>query len=323
MIPPRSLGRTGLEVSLLGLGGHTYPVGDGAHHFCTLDQRAALVARLCHAGVNYFDTTWFNELELLMDSFHRAGIGQDAVVSIQYVDGISNADWRAQLRRELESRLELMGIDRAPLFLMGVGNGRPDTSEITAACEAMARLKEEGLIQNIGLSCHEFAAFERIADVIESTNLPDYLMLRYNWKHTQASDRLFSVAQSHNVGVVLMKLLCWDCGPEAWDRRISVFEPVAAEGRQPSSAGMNAAQSSWLWGVQNSPCATTVPSINAMWEAEQFIIAAEKSQLPADTSLFEHYRNRLDDRSALLELSLHAESDAIRQRSGDLLKILP
>lgn len=320
MMPRRILGRTGLEVSLLGLGGHTYPVGDGADQFCTPDQRAALVSRLYQAGVNYFDTTWLNELTLLVDSFRRATVGQDAVISIQYVDGISDRDWRTKLRQELETRLELMGIDQTPLFLMGVGNGCPGTSEIAAACEAMTRLKEEGLIQNIGLSCHELAAFDRIAEVIESTDLPDYLMLRYNWKHPEAAEHLFTVAQAHDVGIVLMKLLCWDCGPEAWDRRISIFEPVNAEDHQPDSDGMNAAQNSWLWGIQNSPCASTVPSINAMWEAEQLITATENSQLPADTSQFARYQNRLDDRSELLSLSLHAESAAIRQRCRDLLR---
>src|SRR5258708_6632276 len=65
----RTLGRTSLNVSVLGLGGHTYPVGEGG--FCTYEERAQLVARLLEGGVNYFDTTWMNEVELLADSFRR------------------------------------------------------------------------------------------------------------------------------------------------------------------------------------------------------------------------------------------------------------
>eukprot|EP01043_Picozoa_sp_COSAG02_P097951 COSAG02_NODE_34138_length_489_cov_0.664103_2_plen_74_part_01 len=70
----RTLGRTGLSVSALGVGGHTYPVGDGTDFYTSHEQRAALIGRLLEAGVNYFDTTWLNELELLVDSFNRLGV---------------------------------------------------------------------------------------------------------------------------------------------------------------------------------------------------------------------------------------------------------
>jgi hypothetical protein len=86
----RILGRTGLDVSVLGLGGHTYPVGAGVDGFCTHEQRARLVSRLLEQGVNYFDTTWVNEVELLADSFRRCGAGAGCHVSLQYVDGISD-----------------------------------------------------------------------------------------------------------------------------------------------------------------------------------------------------------------------------------------
>src|SRR5689334_10855510 len=96
----RTLGRTGLQVSGLGLGGHTYPVGPEG--FCTHEERARLVARLIEAGVTYFDTTWLNEVELLADSFRRCGAGTGCHVSLQYVDGISDPRWRDKLRGEVE-----------------------------------------------------------------------------------------------------------------------------------------------------------------------------------------------------------------------------
>ena len=267
MIQTRRLGRTGLQVSRLGVGGHTYPIGHDAGAFCTPDQRARLIRCLVDGGVNYFDTTWMNEVELLADSLRRAEIRQPLHVSLQYVDGISDPRWRERLRAELEGRLTVMRYDRAPLFIMGVGNHRPPTSEIAAACEAMHALKTEGLIRNIGVSCHDLDAFAKIAEVIEATNLLDYLMIRYNWKFPQAADRLFPVAQRHDVGIVAMKVFCWDCGPDHWDRRISVFEPTQPEERRSSIPALNAAQRSLLWCLQSAPCATTVPSVNAFWEA--------------------------------------------------------
>src|SRR5437763_6376451 len=118
MMETRRLGRTGLQVSVLGVGGHTYPVGHGPDAFCTPEERARLIRHLVDRGVNYFDTTWMNEVELLADSLRRAEIRQPLLVSLQYVDGISDTRWRERLREELESRLKVMGYDRAPLFIM-------------------------------------------------------------------------------------------------------------------------------------------------------------------------------------------------------------
>jgi len=314
----KRLGRTDLQVSVLGVGGHTYPVGDSPDSFCTLEERAQLIHRLVEDGVNYFDTTWLNEVELLADSLKRADIKKPLNVSLQFVDGISDGRWRERLRGEVEMRLKVMGYDSAPLFIMGVGNNRPPTSEIIAACEAMQALKEEGLIRNIGVSCHDLEAFAKIADAIEAVDLIDYMMIRYNWKFQQASDRLFPLAQSRDIGVVAMKVFCWDCGPDNWDKRISVFEPVAPEGREPHTSSLNAAQRSLLWCLQTGPFATTVPSINATWEAEQLLQAVETLNTPASISDFPGYRERLYDADELKQMAAQAESAAVRERAAGL-----
>jgi aryl-alcohol dehydrogenase-like predicted oxidoreductase len=314
----RRLGRTGLEVSVLGAGGHTYPVGDGADAFCSRDERARLIRHLVDHGVRYFDTTWLNEVELLADSLRRADVREPVHISLQHVDGISDPRWRERLRPELEARLTMMGYTRAPLFLMGVGNGRPPLSEIAAACEAMQALRDEGLITHIGVSCHDLEAFSKLAAVIESSNLIDYMLIRYNWKFPQAAEQLFPIARQHDVGIVVMKVFCWDCGPEAWDRRISVFEPVRAEERGASALVLNAAQRSLLWCLQTAPCATVVPSINARWEADQLLQAVAAEAGVAETDDFAVYRSRLDDPAELSAMAAMAESRAIRDRARHL-----
>lgn len=316
----RTLGRTGLEVSILGVGGHTYPVGNGPHDFCNHDERAELIAHLIEAGVNYFDTTWLNEVELLADSFQRASIQKPLNVSLQYVDGISDSQWRQNLRAEVESRLRVMNYDRAPLFIMGVGNNKPSLAEMMAAVEALHALKEEGLIQNIGVSCHELSAFENLATIIEQTDVLDYMMIRYNWKFQQAAQQLFPVAQAHNVGVVVMKVFCWDCGPDNWGRRISVFEPVSDESLTFEIGELNAAQRSWQWCVQTAPCATTVPAINARWEADQLLQAVQAMTSTTNSDDFERYANRLYDNQSLSLLAAQARSRPIRERAAALLK---
>jgi len=315
----RTLGRTGHKVSLLGVGGHTYPVGHDKTDHATPGQRAELISYLVENGVNYFDTTWTNEVELLADSFKRAELGEDCLVSMQYVDGTSKPDLREKLRGEVETRLEIMGWSSAPLFIMGIGNDNIPYSEMVAAVEALNRLKEEGLIGHLGFSCHRLEFFSSLAKLIRETDLVDYTMIRYNWKFPQASEDLFAAIREHRVGLVLMKVFCWDCGPDAWDRRISLFEPLNTEERETLNGELNAAQRSLLWALQTSPASTSVPSINAMWEAKQNLAAIEQIDTPADTCGFERYAGRLDRQEDLALLAKQAESHAIRQRAAALL----
>jgi aryl-alcohol dehydrogenase-like predicted oxidoreductase len=184
----------------------------------------------------------------------------------------------------------------------------------------MHALKEEGVIQNIGVSCHDLEAFAKVAAVIEAMDLLDYMMIRYNWKCPQAREQLFPVAEAHDVGLVAMKVFCWDCGPDHWDKRISVFEPVGAAERTPRPRQLNPAQRSLLWCLQTAPCATTVPSINALWEAEQLLQAVEAVETAASTQDFGSYRDRLYDLEQLEQLAAGAESAAIRDRARHLFE---
>ena len=90
--------------------------------------------------------------------------------------------------------------------------------------EALAGLRHEGLIRNLGVSCHELSRFDTLASIIEETDLIDLMMLRFNFKFPQAAERLFPVARRRNVGLVAMKVFCWDCGPDQWGRRKLAYE---------------------------------------------------------------------------------------------------
>jgi aryl-alcohol dehydrogenase-like predicted oxidoreductase len=316
----RRLGRTDFQTTVIGLGGHTYPVGNAPDSFCNYEERARLVQFLVDSGVNYFDTTWINEVELLADSFKRININDEVFVSLQYVDGISDANWRQKLRKELETRLKIMNYDNTPLFLMGVGNANVSYSEIASACEAMARLKEEKLIQNMGISCHQIGLFPLISKAIRETDLIDYMMIRFNWKYQQANDELFPMAIEHDVGIVIMKVFCWDCGPGQWDRRISVFEPIRDKDRIDNVSSMIPSQKSLIWSLMNSPASVAVPAMNIMWEAKQNIQALNLIDAEFDIDDFAIFKDRLWDEKEIRNISQYAESEAIRQRARSLLK---
>ncbi len=321
---PRRLGRTGLQVFPLGLGGHVYPVGEDAGSFRTPDERAELVSFLYRNGVNYFDTTWFNEVELLADSLKRADIPCDRVViSMQYVDGMSDPGMHDSLRMEIEKRLSLFGLSTAPLFLLGVGNEDIGYGRMVESMEALARMRDCGLVRNIGFSCHSLPHFPLAERLVTETDLPDYMMIRFNPRHPDAMSGLFRAAVEHDVGIVLMKLFCWDCGPGQWGRRISVFESDS----RPEVPGMTAAQANLAWCLGSSPCATSAVSMNTRKEAEENLAALDPGLdsaggLPGIRELipdFDRYAGRLWSREGLKEIVTRTESGTVRERAAKLL----
>ncbi|OGW52264.1 MAG: hypothetical protein A2Y81_00335 [Nitrospirae bacterium RBG_13_43_8] len=319
----RRLGRTGFKVTVLGLGGHTYPVGSSPDCFMPPETRSQIVHHLVASGVNYFDTTWIHEVELLADSFRRANIKEGVLVSI-HGGCISDAQWRQKLRQEIESRLDILGYTNAPLFITGVGDGDASYAEVVAACETMRKLKEEKLIQNIGLSCHTISLFPVISKVIRETDILDYIMIRFNWKFQQANEELFPVAREHDVGIVVMKIFCWDCAPSQWERRISVFEPITRENRIEDieyNSSLTPAQRNILWCIQNSPCDVVIPSMNTIREAEENIQALRSINVKVGTDDFEKYSRRLWKKREIKSLALYAESKTIREIAENLLRL--
>jgi aryl-alcohol dehydrogenase-like predicted oxidoreductase len=354
----RTLGRTGLSVSTLGVGGHTYPVGDGQKFYASHEQRAALVSRLLDAGVNYFDTTWLNELELLVDSFKRLGVldqvnpvsghaGADPaariVVSCQAVDGCTDLpdEPREQLRKEVMQRLALLELTCLPLFIVGIGNGHPSAARVNEICTALGELRAEGLIASPGLSCHDVTAFDTIADAIEGGAPIDYVMLRFNPKWPNAATRLLKVAAKENIGVVGMKVFCWDCPRDAspasgashmWTRRVSVFEPNS-DAAESQAASISQSKEAVAWVLQHEPIATIVPSINAMWEADANIAAVAEAAARPRVAATGHAApmphaladaaQRLWTKSHLQELADKAEAQVIRERCAAALEDIP
>ncbi len=314
----RRLGRTGFEVNILGLGGHTYQVGDSPHCLLTPEARSQLISRLVSSGVNYFDTTAVQEVEVLADSFRRADIKQNVLVSL-HGGRILDAQWSERLRPGIEARLDILGYSRAPLFISNVGDGDATYADIAAACETMTKLKDEKLVQNIGLSCHTPSLFPMISKLIRETDVIDYIMVRFNWKCQQANEGLFPVAEEHDVGIVVMKIFCWDCDPSQWERRISVFEPIAGQNRIEDSSSPTPAQRNILWCVQNSRCDVVVPSMNTMREVEENIEALKWIDMKVSTDNFEKYGNRLWDKKEIKMLAMYAENKVIRERAESLL----
>lgn len=162
----RTLGRTGLNVSRIGLGS-SYGIG------------ARDVERAFERGINY----------MYWGSARRPGFGrgirniarrnrQDLVVVVQ-----TYSRARIGLRPSVELALRRLRIDYADVLLLGWWNAPPPDRIIDGALA----LREAGKVRHLMVSCHDRPTF------VKYIQDPCYgaIMVRYNAAHTGAEREVF------------------------------------------------------------------------------------------------------------------------------------
>ncbi len=207
----RRLGRTGLRVTPLGLGGvwlgHT-PDGYDA------DLAVATVLRALELGVNLVDTSpsgWYaggnSERwvgQALQEWWRRGGRREELVISTKVGSrGYPKApkDYSGPAtRRSLATSLEMLGTDYLDVVLVH----DPDDLEPVLApggtLEVLQEFKEEGTLRAIGLGARPHGFHRRC---IESGSFDVVLTYRdYNLIDQSAQDGVLAPAAAHDVGVL-------------------------------------------------------------------------------------------------------------------------
>jgi len=182
-----TLGRTGLKVTRLGIGGGYCESVDG--------YRTAL-----DCGVNYMDTA------------RNYRDGEDEKVIGQAIQGrrdqlilaTKTAARRAEgVRKDLETSLSLLKteyIDIYQLHHLNTPVEREQALSSGGAVEAAQKAQEEGLIRFIGVTGHDW---EQIGQAV-ATGLFDTVLCWYNCAMKEPEEAIFPQALDLNVGVVIM-----------------------------------------------------------------------------------------------------------------------
>jgi aryl-alcohol dehydrogenase-like predicted oxidoreductase len=186
-LPKTVLGRTGLTVTRLGIGGA----------YCTTPEgyRAAL-----DCGVNYLDTA-----RAYRDGDDERVVGQ-AISGRRHEIILATKSGRrdaAGAREELETSLRLLGTDYVDIWQIHYLNTRPEREQVlgpSGAMEAAIRAREEGLVRYIGVTGHEWP---EVAEAV-ATGLFDTVLCWYNCAMKEPEDVLFPEAAAQGTGVVIM-----------------------------------------------------------------------------------------------------------------------
>jgi aryl-alcohol dehydrogenase-like predicted oxidoreductase len=151
----RILGRTGLRVSEIVLGGQEYRRGIVVcdRHSREVDkQRHAIVKRALEMGVNYFDTTYTQEAFSLGRVIKDLGFPRDktfisamSVHLLRQMEGIDQSQWHAFIEAKVLERLQLLQTDYLDIYCICTIDNGYTLERLKGALETLYELREKGL----------------------------------------------------------------------------------------------------------------------------------------------------------------------------------
>jgi aryl-alcohol dehydrogenase-like predicted oxidoreductase len=197
-IPKRPLGKTGLEVTILGLG--CVAIGYGPH---SIKEGARLVEACVDAGINYIDcASSYGNAEVKVGEVMKTR-RQEVVLTTKTLEREKESSWR-EINRSLE-RLKTEYVDLLQIHSI---NSIDQLDQILKGSLLSAiRAQEEGLCKHIGITGHTRP------DVIKEA------LNRYPFETTLVplsstdklvndfGDVLFPLAKEKGFGVIAMKVL--------------------------------------------------------------------------------------------------------------------
>ncbi len=186
-LPRTTLGRTGLSVTRLGIGGAYCETVEG--------YRAAL-----DCGVNYVDTA-----RTYRDGEDERVIGEAIRGRRHELVLATKSDKRdaASARAELETSLRLLRTDYVDVWQIHYLNTKEERERVLApggALEAAVKAREQGLVRFIGVTGHNW---EQVGLTV-ATGLFDTVLCWYNAAMKEPEELVFPHAIRHNTAAVIM-----------------------------------------------------------------------------------------------------------------------
>ncbi|MFH1718394.1 MAG: aldo/keto reductase [Planctomycetota bacterium] len=209
----RALGKTGLRVSEIGFGGHSWaykqvPDGQGGHRRPTVDEAIRMIGEGIDMGVNFLDScTAPEESSTPGEAIKRLKARDRVIISIRVshkMKGIE-AD-KKEIYKWTEDRLKLWQTDYVDMCLLcNTENDTPQSGywDMSYSIEALDKLKKQGKIRFTGFGCHFtpelfLEAFEKFGDYFDICSMP------YNVRH-RAAETILPAARKKKMGVITIK----------------------------------------------------------------------------------------------------------------------
>lgn len=206
-IPTRPLGATGVEVSMLALGGFHIGVPEPA-------EGIRIIHEAIDAGITFMDNAWeYNdgESERRMGEALAQGGYRDRAFLMTKNCAHDRTDWNSMVK--LEESLQRLQTDVIDLWQIHEVVWPDDPDRIFApggAAEAMLKAKEQGKVRFIGFTGHKSPAiFKRMLELApefpwDTMQCP---VNAYDWHFNSFQREILPLAKARGIGVIGMKSL--------------------------------------------------------------------------------------------------------------------
>lgn len=212
-VKSRVLGKTGLKVSEIGIGGHSWaykqvPDGKGGFRRPTVEEAMQMIGDAIDKGVNFLDScTALVESSTPGEAIKRLDARDKILISIRVshkMKGIKKD--KQEIYKWTEDRLKLWQTDYVDFCLLcNTDNDTPQSGywDMSYSIEALDKLKQQGKIRFTGFGCHFtpelfLEAFDKFSDYFDTCSIP------YNIRH-RAAEMVLPAAKKKNLGVITIK----------------------------------------------------------------------------------------------------------------------
>ncbi|MCL2013885.1 MAG: hypothetical protein FWG69_02735 [Oscillospiraceae bacterium] len=206
----------GKKVSVVGIGGHykhfeygRYEETYGPVEQSEVDSRAKLLSKAYENGITYYDTTWYNEVEMLARSLEIAGIRSKIHVNGMVLGAFTGSKGfgmtdRDYFNKYLDKRLAIMPENRFDSFMINAIDEQYDYDRCAGLVKLLSERKAAGDIGMLGFSCHNHPLAREIADAFNEFEI---IMTPYNFRNNWFA-RSFD-GYKGNASFVAMKPMVW------------------------------------------------------------------------------------------------------------------
>ncbi len=224
-----SLGRTGLRVSVAGLGcGGPSRLGRGTGH--AVKDGVALIRRAVELGINFIDTAESYGTEPLLGAALKEIPRDDVILSSK---SFSHGASAARMVEALDTALATIGTDHLDIFhLHGVPPKDYDRA-VDELVPALLRERERGKFRFLGIT-------ERTSSDLDHETMTravaddcwDVVMVSFNLMHQGACAHVLPKARERGIGTLIMAPA--RCRVAAPDRLAEAVKALAAQGSLPA-----------------------------------------------------------------------------------------
>lgn len=207
-VKKRKLGKTGLMVSEIGWGGHSWeyprvPDGKGGMRQVSDDEAMEMIAYGLDVGVNFFDAdTAIREHTVPAKALARLQRKGDVIICLRLCHKSKGIpEDKDEIQKFLDERLKAWDLECVDLMMASMTT--ETYWEMSYTIEAFDKAKKDGKIRFSGFGSH-FTPENYIEAIGKYGDAFDICSMPYNCRH-RAAEEIFATAEKHNLGIVTIK----------------------------------------------------------------------------------------------------------------------